>query len=73
MIAMIDKIKSTFDANARKPLIWEAQKYYFNELVALVPVVDSFRPHAVRAEWQGFAMVAPDTFYPDFRQVRLKA
>jgi peptide/nickel transport system substrate-binding protein len=73
MAELLDKIKTTFDVNARKQLIWDAQKYYFNDLVAMVPVIDSFRSHAVRAEWQGFGMVPPDAFYPDFRQVRLKA
>ena len=73
MIELIDRIKATFDEDERRELIWEAQRYYFDELVAMIPVIDAFRPHAVRSEWTGFGMVPPDTFYPDYRQVRLKA
>jgi hypothetical protein len=40
-------------------------------MVAVIPVIDAFRPHAVRSEWQGFQMAPPDSFYPDYRGVRL--
>jgi ABC-type transport system substrate-binding protein len=73
MADMLAKIRSTFDENDRRKLIADAQQYYFYDLVALIPVVDDFRSHAVRNEWQGFDMVPPDTFYPDFREVHLTA
>jgi ABC-type transport system substrate-binding protein len=73
MIDLVNRIKSTYEEEERKQVIWEAQRYYFDELVAMIPAIDAFRPHAVRSEWAGFGMVPPDTFYPDYRQVRLKA
>ncbi len=71
MTEFINNIKATFDPEARKKVIWDAQRYHFYDLVAVVPVVDAFRPHAVRADWQGFSMAPPDSFYPDYRGVRL--
>jgi hypothetical protein len=73
MIEYVDKIKATFDEDERRDIIWETQLYYWNDLVAMIPAIDAFRPHAVRSEWQGLMMVPADAFYPDFRSVRLKA
>lgn len=64
---------TTFDENERRKLIQEAQKYYWNELVAIIPTVDYTPPQVMGKGWTNLDFVPPYTFFPDYKRIAQKA
>ncbi|MCC7363168.1 MAG: ABC transporter substrate-binding protein [Dehalococcoidia bacterium] len=73
MIDYVTRISATFDVDERRKLIQEAQKYYWDELVAIIPVVDYTPPQVMGKGWTNLDFVPPFTFFPDYKRIAQKA
>lgn len=57
LLAITDKIPLTFEPEARKKLIWDAQEMYYQTLAVQPVVVDTPQLYALRKEWTGLSFV----------------
>jgi peptide/nickel transport system substrate-binding protein len=73
LLAITDKIPVTFDKEARKRLIWDAQEMYYKTLSIQPVVVDTPALYAIRKKWAGLAFIGPVGLagnYPLYREIR---
>ena len=73
MIDFVSRISGTFDQDERRALIQEAHRYYWDELVAIIPVVDYTPPQVMGKGWTNLDFVPPYTFFPDYKRIARNA